>query len=154
MYIQNAFGFFIHFPSWQGEPLRFSPLHPLSQKSRLVSINLFRYLFMNGTNIQSSERRTEVLPPLRVKKSERRQIKAKAAQAGLTLSEFQRRALLDAVVITPPPVANIKLIKELMKQGTNLNQYVRKLNTIGKDTPRGIEETRLKIERLLDDLIQ
>jgi len=100
------------------------------------------------------ERRSKVLPPCRVSEEERETIKAKAKETGLSLSEYQRRACLDGAVITKEPIADTKLVLELIREGRNFNQYQKKLNSTGKDSPDAVKRVSLKIESLLDALIQ
>lgn len=70
------------------------------------------------------ELRSDRLPDLRVTPSERASVEAAAAQAGLPMSEFCRRAILGAKIAPPshgtaiPPL----LIAELGRIGNNLNQ--------------------------------
>lgn len=57
---------------------------------------------------------------------ERSAIQDKAAHAGLSLSEYQRQACLETVVLAKDPLADLRLIRELNAIGVNLNQLTRK----------------------------
>ncbi len=72
--------------------------------------------------------RTQVLPPVRVNEYERASIKEKALEAGLSLSEYQRRSLLDCVVILRGNLIDAQAVRELNAIGNNLNQLTRKAN--------------------------
>lgn len=101
------------------------------------------------------ENRDAVLPPLRVSTSEREQIKAKALRAGLSVSEYQRRACLNLPVTTRRPAADATLVRQLAGIGNNLNQLTRKAH-IHDDVDRVRLHSLLKaletaIEGLTDD---
>ena len=86
------------------------------------------------------EYRDAVLPPLRVSTTERDQIKAKARGAGLTLSEYQRRACLNQPVVTRQSRADAALVQQLAGIGHNLNQLTRKAHIFDE-----VERTRLNV---------
>lgn len=98
--------------------------------------------------------RSKVLSPCRVSENERDEIKSRAKQSGLSLSEFQRRACLNPCIVMPEPLANIELIKDLKRIGVNFNQYVKKLNATGKDSQPEVRRVSLQLETLLDALIK
>lgn len=73
---------------------------------------------------------------VRVTDKEREIIKRKAARLGMTVSEYVRTALihsdnLNVTMIDVEPVE--KIATELHKQGVNLNQLMKFLNTYGVD---------------------
>ena len=70
--------------------------------------------------------RSQVLPPVRVNENERNAIKSKAQEAGLSVSEYQRRALLDCMIVTRDNVIDFKAVRQLSAIGNNLNQLTRK----------------------------
>lgn len=79
-----------------------------------------------------AKRETAVL--IRLSEREKRTLKRKAAKNGMTVSEYARTLLAnsdDATirVIDTEPLR--KAAHELAKQGTNLNQFMRFLNTYG-----------------------
>ena len=73
---------------------------------------------------------------IRVTDKEREIIKRKAARLGMTVSEYVRTTLIhsDNLNITMIDVGPIeKIATELHKQGVNLNQLMKFLNTYGID---------------------
>ena len=71
-----------------------------------------------------------------VKEREREILKRKAAKAGLTVSEYVRQALIyskDASITFVDTAPMREAWTELRKQGVNLNQLVKNLNTYGAD---------------------
>lgn len=112
------------------------------------------------SNTTAKEYRTQVLTPVRVTKAERDIIKRKARDAGLSQSEFQRRALLDGAVIVRGNAIDAKAVRQLGAIGNNVNQIARKLNRLNEgsafvpelelDRLRGISAT---LEKLIDELI-
>lgn len=79
-----------------------------------------------------AKRETAVL--VRLSEREKRTLKRKAAKNGMTVSEYARTLLAnsdDATirVIDTEPLR--KAAHELAKQGTNLNQFMKFLNTYG-----------------------
>lgn len=57
---------------------------------------------------------------------ERATITAKAAQAGLGVSEYIRRQSMNGVVIIRESAVNVELVRQLSAIGNNLNQLTRK----------------------------
>jgi hypothetical protein len=78
------------------------------------------------TDVKNDEQRTAFLPRARCTKKERLAIENKAAQAGVSLSEYQRRALLDCAIITRTPIVDVRAVVALGHIGNNLNQLIRK----------------------------
>ena len=81
---------------------------------------------MSRPQKKQEDKRTSHLPRTRCTLEERAAIQAKAAQAGLTLSEYQRQACLETAVLAKEPLADVRLIRELNAIGVNLNQLTRK----------------------------
>ena len=67
----------------------------------------------------------------RVTQKEYKTIKEKAAESGLSISEFSRRILMDGKVLAAPPVDFYTLLWQIKRIGSNLDQLLRKLNTFG-----------------------
>lgn len=67
----------------------------------------------------------------RVTESEYEIIKKKVEQSGLSMSEFARKTFLGKKIVSAPPADFPTLIREVKRIGGNLNQLVRKLNTLG-----------------------
>lgn len=83
---------------------------------------------------------------IRVTGKEREIIKRKAAKLGMTVSEYVRTALIhsDNLNITMIDVRPVeKIATELHKQGVNLNQLMKFLNTYGADAYNAEETFRV-----------
>lgn len=83
---------------------------------------------------------------IRVTDKEREIIKRKAARLGMTVSEYVRTTLIhsDNLNITMLDVGPIeKIATELHKQGVNLNQLMKFLNTYGIDAYNAEETFRV-----------
>lgn len=83
---------------------------------------------------------------IRVTDKEREIIKRKAARLGMTISEYVRTTLIhsDNLNITMIDVGPIeKIATELHKQGVNLNQLMKFLNTYGIDAYNAEETFRV-----------
>lgn len=83
---------------------------------------------------------------VRVTDRERETIKRKAAKLGMTVSEYVRTTLIhsDNLNITMIDVSPIeKIASELHKQGVNLNQLMKFLNTYGADAYNADETFRV-----------
>lgn len=73
---------------------------------------------------------------IRVSENERRALKRKAKKCGLTVSEYVRQALIhsdSATVVLLDTLPFEEMLSELRKQGANLNQWMKYLNTYGGD---------------------
>lgn len=91
-----------------------------------------------------SKREKNIL--IRVTDKEREIIKRKAARLGMTVSEYVRTTLIhsDNLNITMIDVGPIeKIATELHKQGVNLNQLMKFLNTYGIDAYNAEETFRV-----------
>lgn len=82
---------------------------------------------------------TESLPSVRVSRSDRAKIEAKAAKAGLPVSAYLRRvAVTGKVTITNQldgSVADAETLAALARSGNNLNQLAHHLNRGGEVPP-------------------
>lgn len=79
-----------------------------------------------------AKRETAVL--IRLSEREKRTLKRKAANYGMTVSEYARTLLIHSDDVTIKVIDTEPLKKtahELAKQGTNLNQFMKFLNTYG-----------------------
>lgn len=98
----------------------------------------------------------------RVTAEERTELLARAAGAGMTYSDYVRNRLLGSKQqtkkATPLREAIIKLMAELGKSGSNLNQISKSLNLKSKDqesyvdTVRFIEQAVLEHRTILEQL--
>ena len=79
---------------------------------------------------------------------ERKALRQKSAKAGVTVSEYVRQTLIHSddasITLIDTPPFNDALF-ELRRQGANLNQYLKLLNTYGPDMrDEGMEERILE----------
>ena len=77
-----------------------------------------------------TEKRT-IMILFRVNPREYETIKKKVDESGLNMSLFIRKTLMDKKIVSAPPADFPTLIREIKRVGGNLNQLVRKLNTLG-----------------------
>ena len=100
------------------------------------------------------------LPQTRVTQSELAAHKAKASEAGLTLSALVRASLENVVIPAPAPIlpsADVALIAQLSAIGGNVNQLARSANIHGWLDPQQVAELdelthtiRTMIRRIMD----
>lgn len=101
------------------------------------------------------EKRTERLPYARLTLSERVEVEAMAARAGLSVSDFARRAVLGQKITAPPrkPApeqrAGGAYLTELGRIGINLNQIARRANASG-NVPAHLSHTLEALTDLID----
>ncbi len=67
----------------------------------------------------------------RVTPKEYETIRTNQVKTGLRMSEYARKLLMGNVVVTAPPADLNILIREIKRVGSNLNQLLRKLNSLG-----------------------
>ena len=67
----------------------------------------------------------------RVDQKEYESIKKNAARAGLTISQFARKAMAGDIIVEAPPADLNYLLREMKRAGSNLHQVLRKLNILG-----------------------
>ncbi len=93
--------------------------------------------------------------PIRLADDEYQQIKEKARQARISISDLFRQAALNKQirVYKPPPPANRDVYRELSAIGVNLNQFIRAINTankagtlVGVDAIAAIDAAKTAIE--------
>lgn len=67
----------------------------------------------------------------RVGKNDYEAIRKNAAKAGLSISEYARRAMAGEVIVEAPPADYYQLILLMKRAGGNINTLLRKLNVLG-----------------------
>jgi len=97
--------------------------------------------------------RSQVLPPVRVNENERNAIKSKAQEAGLSVSEYQRRALLDCMIVIRDNVIDFKAVKQLSAIGNNLNQLTHKAHIHDEINHEHLKATLNTIDTIIMDII-
>ena len=98
---------------------------------------------------KTADKRTERLPHLRCTKGELAQIKTKADQAGLSLSDYLRKMASDGEVVVRQGGADFQLVDQLRRIGVNVNQMARRLNQTGK-MPADLGRVWQRLAGLLD----
>lgn len=76
----------------------------------------------------------KITHPVRFAKDEYEELRWKSHQAGISISEFIRRAAINKQIRfpQPPPQVNREIYRELSAIGVNLNQLVKAMNTANK----------------------
>ncbi len=97
-----------------------------------------------------------VLPPIRCSKEDKDIIKAKAFEAGLSLSEYVRRQSLDGKIIIrrSSQTLSFEMIHELKKIGNNINQIAKNMNIFGHPDTGDINRIKGKLDSILDNVIK
>lgn len=103
---------------------------------------------MQQTTENKKERRTCVLPPLRVTETERALIKARAAECGMRLSEYQRRSSLESVIVTRGDLVDRETYRAIRGIANNLNQLTRKTHIHDKYDKERLHEILSIIEEI------
>ena len=67
----------------------------------------------------------------RVGKEDYESIRENASKAGLSISEYARRAMVGEVIVEAPPADYYQLIFLMKRAGGNINTLLRKLNVLG-----------------------
>lgn len=101
----------------------------------------------------SKNKRNCFLPRTRCTEVERKKIEAKAGEAGLTLSEYQRRSSLGSVIIKRESHIEPQLVSQLSAIGNNLNQLVRKTHIHDELDQEKMRETLNTIDRIIMGLV-
>lgn len=73
----------------------------------------------------TEKKNLETTISFRLSRDEKKAINDNAKKAGLSLSEYQRRACLEPVMVVKESVADTALIHQLLKIGNNLNQLTK-----------------------------
>ena len=100
-----------------------------------------------------SEKLTRRLPHVRCTEGEYARIVSKAAQAGLTQSEYIRRMALHGKVIVRQGKTDFETASQLRKIGVNINQAMRAFHQYKRPVPQIVESVYTKLETLLDQML-
>lgn len=93
------------------------------------------------------------LPRTRCTEDELQTVKSKAKKAGISPSEYQRRACCDSVVIVRENVVDKLAVKELLAIGNNLNQLTHKVHIHNDYDSQELQSILSKIDKLVMGLI-
>ena len=116
-----------HFPPWQGDPLRSSPLHPLPLRAHNLTIKAKK---VTRAKTKTHDKQSQVLR-YRCTDDEAERIKSRADKTGLSLSEYQRRMCLSGRVTVKNNAVDVATIVELKSIGNNLNQLTKSVHIRG-----------------------
>lgn len=94
------------------------------------------------------------LPAIRCSHADLAMLKGKADKAGLSRGEFLRRLIRGAKIVVRRGGADAALTWEVNRLGNNLWQVLRELRHQGLPEPAVLERVLLKLERLLDRLLE
>ena len=104
--------------------------------------------------LAEGERRDTRFPDIRMTTAEREAAAEKAAAAGLSLSEFGRRAINGQRITARMSAADEAALRNLNRVGVNLAQIVKRLNMTGdvaEDAGEVLAEVRAAVERVARD---
>lgn len=93
------------------------------------------------------------LPETRVTATELQTIKDNAAKAGLSTSEYQRRACLDGKVVVQDTALDVEAIRQLLAIGRNLNQLTKSGHINKAVDEAALSETLAKINNAVDRIM-
>lgn len=100
-------------------------------------------------------RLTKRLPSPRCTESEYKVVFENASKAGLSVTEYIRRQCLKGKVVVRRVDAksDFELVNQLRKIGVNVNQIAKNLNIFGDPATADQKRVWLKLEKVLDHLI-
>ncbi len=101
----------------------------------------------------NNDKRDFWLPKVRVTETELNAIKQRAADAGLSASEYRRRALLNTVVVVQENAVDIAAVRQLSAIGNNLNQLTRKTHIHEEYDRKRMRDILTRLETWLDEVI-
>lgn len=97
---------------------------------------------------------SQSLPPVRCTEAEKQEIKQKAAQAGLSLTEYIRKMVLHGkITIRQHKSVDPEVFFQIRKLGINLNQQTKKLNATGA-LPLELKQLWQKLNAVLDQILE
>ena len=105
----------------------------------------------DNDNAPKDERRSETLPVLRVKPSEKAKILQNVQAAGLSYSEYARMLLLSGKpeIVKKTVTVDPKIKSGLEGAWNNLNQLTRKLHMLDVDDPGRVDDVLAQAEDVL-----
>ena len=101
---------------------------------------------------KETEKLTRRLPHVRCTDGDYATIQSKAAQAGLSQSEYIRRMARDGQIIIRKSATDFALADQLRRLGVNINQQTRKLHATG-EVPEELRRLWMKLETALDHVL-
>jgi len=86
----------------------------------------------------ATEKKKYVMPPVRMQTKDYYLVKARAKQAGVSLTEYQRQCILQGYVLERLSPEMLDLYHQLAGIGNNLNQLAHQANALGYEHDRDI----------------
>lgn len=107
------------------------------------------------TNDKAKEKFDSHLPRTRCTEAERAAINARAAQAGMTPSQYMRQVSLTGKIVVKESKADPELLRQLSAIGNNLNQYTKRAHLRGLKPREQIllESCLVKLELVLTGIL-
>lgn len=127
------------------------PVHPFRFAPRQTIMD-YRMTDTTKDNPPKSKRDCR-LPETRVTASELETIKTRAAHAGLSTSEYLRRASLKGRVVVHDAATDVDAVRQLLAIGRNLNQLTKSGHINKGVNGAALSETLAKINNAVDGLM-
>lgn len=110
------------------------------------------HLSPDNDNDQAEEKRSEVLPVLRVSPKEKAQIRSNAKAAGMSYSDYARMLLISGKpeIVQKTITVDPQLKKGLEGGWNNLNQLTRKMHMLDIDDPARVDDLLSQLKNVLD----
>lgn len=99
------------------------------------------------------EKLTRRLPHIRCTEGEYAAFLSKAAQAGMSLSEYVRQMAMNGKIVIQQSKFDFELADQLRRIGVNINQQTRRLNMSGRVSPE-LRSLWAKLETILDQILE
>lgn len=99
-----------------------------------------------------TDKRTERLPHVRCTKGEKATIASKAAQAGMSVSDYIRKMAIEGEVVVRESQTDFALVDQLRRIGVNINQITQRLHQTEK-LPPDLSNVWRRLNNLLDRVI-
>lgn len=99
-----------------------------------------------------AEKQDSRFPTVRCTKGELASLKTRAAQAGMTMSEYVRTMALNGKVTVKQNKYDFELVDQLRRVGVNINQQTKIANATG-ELPPGLRSLWRRLEGILDEII-
>ena len=106
-----------------------------------------------GRPVKQNEEKRCIQINIRVTIAENDYYAQQAAKAGISISEYLRRAGLNMIIAVPRPIADAHLIREINAIGVNINQIARSSNR-GQDEREFWRALAEKVANTMDELVQ
>jgi hypothetical protein len=138
---------------------------PLNSSKRgkipLVSLSILYIMTTNSNRNKggrpmkgATEKKKYILPPVRLSTTDYIVVKARAKQAGISLTEFQRQCILMGQVVERISAAHLDLYHKLAGIGNNQNQLAHQANTYGYERDAELyHENAMQVNNLIKSIL-